>query len=75
MNHVNSNSNVVKLNSPTCHVVEYLKWLLKEIRQKWEKKSNVTLSTFEVVVSEIQVVEHSQISDFFRHTSLQGVVI
>ena len=49
MNHVNSNSNVVKLNSPTCHVVEYLKWLLKEIRQKWEKKSNVTLSTFEVV--------------------------
>ena len=36
MNHANSNSNAV--NSPTCHVVEYLKPLLKEIRQKWEEK-------------------------------------
>ena len=35
-------------NSLTCHV-EYFKQLLKEIRLKREKQSDVTLSTFEVV--------------------------
>ena len=74
MNHVNSNSNVVNLTHLHVMLLNIYKRLLKEVRQKWERKSNVTLSTFEVVVTEIQV-EHGQISDFLRQTSLQRVFI